>query len=813
MAKTLGSVAGGTIVKLKESGTPQNYIVVHQGLPSDIYDASCDGTWLLRQDIIENQKWDSGNENKLESSDIQAWLNSTMLGKFDSNIQNAIKQVNIPYRQNGGSGGTDQTGANGLSCKIFLLSGYEVGWTTSNRPNLPVDGAKLSYFEAGIGSSADNKRIAKLNGSAANWWLRSPDTDEKDYAWLVFSNGANSSWICTSTHGVRPAMVMPTDVYVDDDGNVTTNQPPTAPGSITVPTVSKGSPCAITWTAATDPDGTIASYTLERSVNGSGWTQIFSGNALTYTDTIGADWGTVAYRVCAVDNLGMSGEYAASETQTVQDGILYISGPAEDMGSKTAPFAVSLTTGVSGKEEPVSTSLTVTLDGAQIYAGTVNTGTEVTIPIDTRAIGGGSHTLEAAVTAEGYISGTASYAFSTPELDLPNGGLGTQLQDEQGRPVFPQSLAALIGGLYGQSVAGNLQRLSRSVLFNRSRTPKYREVKVDLSTAKEGDIVKLAEDGKLVDFYVAKRNYEQSVNGAGRVLLVRKDCYDKRKWSTSIYADYLESTIDTWLNSTYLETLGEDVRSAIPDTKILCFTFPDRTNVEGTRKVFLLSSTEFGWKGWEEGSPLNIASTLKVAYLNGNKVAQWTRTPNDDGYPDNISSAGQLSNNFRADTNQGSRPCFTLMDTFSTTYYADESGNVYESQEYTEGGTFEDFWGNAVPMPRIEVVNYVGTGKNGQSNPCVINVNFQPKGFLVIANKTPTSGDMASFAIAVKPAEHGSGLFSHSGSGTGSTLGWVWDQDIPANIVWGESSVTYWAESTHKQFNRTNYPYSVIVFG
>ena len=157
----LGTKSVGSIVKLNESGKAVNYLVVHQGKPSGIYDESCNGTWLLRQDLIENRVWDSGNVNKLESSDIQPWLNSTMLGKYDANIQAAIKQVKIPYRKNGGSGGSDQTGANGLSCKVFLLSGYEVGWTTSDNSYFPVDGAKLSYFESGTGSSANNKRIAK----------------------------------------------------------------------------------------------------------------------------------------------------------------------------------------------------------------------------------------------------------------------------------------------------------------------------------------------------------------------------------------------------------------------------------------------------------------------------------------------------------------------------------------------------------------------------------------------------------------------------------------------------------------------------
>ena len=157
---TLGSKAVGSIVKIKENGAAVNYIVVHQGLPSSIYDSSCDDTWLLRQDIAERQVWDSGNSNVLESSDIHSYLNNTWINRYDADTRNYIKQVKIPYRQNGGVTGTDRNGANGLSCRIFLLSGYELGWTTDISSHLPVDGAKLSYFDSGTGGTANNKRPA-----------------------------------------------------------------------------------------------------------------------------------------------------------------------------------------------------------------------------------------------------------------------------------------------------------------------------------------------------------------------------------------------------------------------------------------------------------------------------------------------------------------------------------------------------------------------------------------------------------------------------------------------------------------------------
>lgn len=221
----LGTKAVGSIVKLKVNGTAKEFIVVHQGKPSSLYDESCNGTWLLMKDIYENRQWHSSATTFLEFSTIHSYLNSTFLNLFDSDIRDAIKQVKIPYRKNGGSGGSDQSGANGLLCKIFLLSGYEVGWTTSDNQNFPVDGAKLSYFEAGTGTSANNKRVANLDGSAFFWWLRSPYASGN--VWRVSPNGLYSSSNASYANGIRPALVLPPDMEVDSSGNVTLPPPAT----------------------------------------------------------------------------------------------------------------------------------------------------------------------------------------------------------------------------------------------------------------------------------------------------------------------------------------------------------------------------------------------------------------------------------------------------------------------------------------------------------------------------------------------------------------------------------------------------------
>lgn len=219
--KAIGTLAVGSSVYLNVGGVRKEFLVVHQGKPSSLYDDSCNGTWLLMKDCYENRKWHSSNVNKYETSDIHAYLNSTFLNLFDSNIQKAIKQVKIPYRKNRGSGGTDQSGANGLSCKVFLLSGYEVGFTNSNNRYFPIDGAKLSYFESGNGTSANNKRIAKLNGSSTYWWFRSPYTGTTLSVYRAYPHGDWGYNDASSSFGIRPALVLSSDALVDDSGNVT----------------------------------------------------------------------------------------------------------------------------------------------------------------------------------------------------------------------------------------------------------------------------------------------------------------------------------------------------------------------------------------------------------------------------------------------------------------------------------------------------------------------------------------------------------------------------------------------------------------
>lgn len=524
----LGAKAVGSIVKIKVNGAAKDFIIVHQGKPSSVYDDSCNGTWLLMKDIYTTYTF--GNNNSYKDSSIHTYLNGTFYNLIDSDIRAAIKQVKIPYLNGtGGGDGSLATGANGLSTKVFLLSGYEVGWTTSDDCNFPKDGIRLAYF--GSGSGGHSKRVAYNGSSADRWWLRSPHTDNHGSVWAVNTEGFYDAgrWNYHSD-GVRPALILPSTLFVSNDGTVSTNTAPSTPWNISVPSsimggtnisiswakssdaesnlagykverstdggwswsriyqgtatsttdsiafgttsvmyrvkaydteglesgwrtssrvtvvnnnapsappsiavpkdVKGGSTLVISWTAASDSDGNLSGYILERSTDGgSAYTQVYKGNALTYTDTITNGWSTVMYRVKAYDTEGLESGYTTSAIRTVRYNVApAINASSTSLGEKNAPFSFAYTvTDADGD------TLTVTekLDGKTTATRTgLASGTALTFEQASTADGflrilNGSHTIK--ITANDGKESTSLNATFTKSVTSASVTLTTPL--------------------------------------------------------------------------------------------------------------------------------------------------------------------------------------------------------------------------------------------------------------------------------------------------------------------------------------------------------------------------------------------------
>lgn len=313
----LSSKAIGSTIKLKVNGSAKDFIVVHQGKPSSVYDDSCSGTWLLMKDIYENRQWHSSDTNDYANSTIYSYLNSTFLAMLDSNIQKAIKQVKLPYRKGSGTSTTVTSGSNGLPAKIFLLSATEMSFNFSYMPS--GEGAELAYFKGCADNSSDSKRVAYLNGSATYWWLRSPYCVNSLSALYVYSDGGWNYGSCSNSYGIRPALILPSTLLVSDDGTVSTNTAPSTPGSISVPSsIMGGTNISISWAKSSDAESNLAGYKVERSTNGgSSWSQIYQGTATSTTNNVAFGTTSVMYRVKAYDTEGLESGWRTSSQVTV----------------------------------------------------------------------------------------------------------------------------------------------------------------------------------------------------------------------------------------------------------------------------------------------------------------------------------------------------------------------------------------------------------------------------------------------------------------------------------------------------------------
>ena len=196
---------------------------------------------------------------------------------------------------------------------------------------------------------------------------------------------------------------------------VVNNSAPTAPPSITVPdVVNGGSYLTIKWAAASDSDGNLSGYILERSVGGAAYAQVYKGSALTYTDTITKGWASVTYRVKAYDSYNEQSGYTTSPTRTVINNHVPTISATSNIGTKSAPFAWSYTVSdVDGDKLSVTEQLdgTTTKTRRNVASGTTLTFEQTNTAAGFQCLLNGDHTLQVTVS-DGSLSASKTATFT-----------------------------------------------------------------------------------------------------------------------------------------------------------------------------------------------------------------------------------------------------------------------------------------------------------------------------------------------------------------------------------------------------------------
>lgn len=157
---------------------------------------------------------------------------------------------------------------------------------------------------------------------------------------------------------------------------VIANSAPTVPGIPKLPAViNAGETITVTWDAATDADGNLEGYKLERSVdNGGSWAQVYQGSALSTTTTVPVGISTVMYRVKAYDYYGAESNYAITPiytviTNTAPTAPAIVNLPAEIVRGSSA--TISWTASSDAEADAITYEVERSVDGGEYTPVTV----------------------------------------------------------------------------------------------------------------------------------------------------------------------------------------------------------------------------------------------------------------------------------------------------------------------------------------------------------------------------------------------------------------------------------------------------------
>lgn len=215
--------------------------------------------------------------------------------------------------------------------------------------------------------------------------------------------------------------------------------------SITVPGAAMiGHAVDISWEAADSAE----SYKLERRVDSGGWTQVYAGDDLTYTDTAQAEWTSVQYRISA----SISGVYGSltvsNAVSIISASALVISGADGNLGTIKAPVSYSVTSDTGNQIK-----VTEIINGHERTL-TPTSGQLITIPVSMLDPGAGAITIKASVqAASGAVNQTRNWTYTKTPLALPVDPYRVERMQGKECDIFPQTLAEAVFMPDGKSVA------------------------------------------------------------------------------------------------------------------------------------------------------------------------------------------------------------------------------------------------------------------------------------------------------------------------------------------------------------------------
>lgn len=211
---TIGNIITGTEFVLHEGGISVPFIKLTSEYGGT---ARC---LVIRKNIYKTDTLStSAQKNNYENNKTDVWLNDEddgYLSLLEPTVLGKLSAVPVET-----AAGTYPKAMKTIQRKVFLLSRNELGFWQDNS-NL-YEGQPVAYFDT------DNRRVAQYNGSATNYWTRTPVHGELDRATCVNTAGNDTTQVSyTHIAGIRPAFTLPSDFEIDLSVPSTSNTMATA---------------------------------------------------------------------------------------------------------------------------------------------------------------------------------------------------------------------------------------------------------------------------------------------------------------------------------------------------------------------------------------------------------------------------------------------------------------------------------------------------------------------------------------------------------------------------------------------------------
>lgn len=148
-------------------------------------------TFQLHDCYADTKAMNSSNTNSggWTSCAMRSTHLPAILALMPTEVRSGIREVNKLT-----SAGSQSSTINTTADKLFLLSEVEIFGSTSH--SAAGEGTQYDYYKAG------NSKVKNRNGSAANWWERSPHASNSTRFCLVSGNGIADYRYASNAYGV-----------------------------------------------------------------------------------------------------------------------------------------------------------------------------------------------------------------------------------------------------------------------------------------------------------------------------------------------------------------------------------------------------------------------------------------------------------------------------------------------------------------------------------------------------------------------------------------------------------------------------------